>query len=348
MDPKTSKTILIIAAVAIASYLLYRLCNPDKTMYSPFNRELGYEGYDDEEDHNYLYREQEGFNFQDIKKGFSNIGKSTAKYIKNMFPDISPDDFEIHRPRPRSNLYPNLDVKIDPAKINKALPLEKQAQDMKSTYAIYVVPDHGNPFNCQSISKGIDWKGAHITIAGFSKINEQKLRKFLNDYKAAFSSNIKRWNPSNDSVTLKRDKYIITSRTLDKLKQILQKRSVENLKGPSGYPWHITCSSGSPGKFDFRGTKWSLIMAKRTGDTIEQMENTRVPFYDEKINTAIRESFEYYEGEEDCKCVMDCAKKGNDCIGYAEEVAKARGIETPDRALQICRQIAGGCAIKCL
>jgi hypothetical protein len=147
-----------------------------------------------------------------------------------------------------------------------------------STYALYVVPDNGFD-GYQSISKGTNWGGAHITITDFTEGNKVKLQKFIDIYKT-YDKTITKWNPAAKEVTpwaTGLRQYNIDSGTLDNLKEIIRVTGVTDFKRK---PWHIYCSTGLQ-KVD--GSDWSqihfsLIMVKKTDNTVEWLEDTRVPF----------------------------------------------------------------------
>ena len=71
MDSKTLKTILIIAAIAVASYLLYRYCNPIIPHFPPLPpNPPTFEEY-----------EEEYFNLGDVKRGVMKTGKKIGKTV---------------------------------------------------------------------------------------------------------------------------------------------------------------------------------------------------------------------------------------------------------------------------
>lgn len=106
-----SKTVLIIAAIAVVSYFLYKYCNPEVAYKFLPNDSLTFEGY-----------EEEDFNFGDVKRGAANIvkkfeglearrecGNNLKCYFnkivgKNMRNTINPDPDQV--PDPDFNLKP--------------------------------------------------------------------------------------------------------------------------------------------------------------------------------------------------------------------------------------------------
>lgn len=144
-------------------------------------------------------------------------------------------------------------------------------------YGLYVVPVNTNLFpDC-----GKEWGGPHITIAGFTTNNKDKIESALKYIKDNGEKN-KRWKPDLKSVKVKHDRYGIESDTLDKLRDYLAEVNVENLKGPkSGDEWHLTCTGGVPGGTTdvLKNTKWWLLMIEKDGNDIKWQWDNKVAFY---------------------------------------------------------------------
>jgi predicted transcriptional regulator len=152
-----------------------------------------------------------------------------------------------------------------------------------------VVPDNGFE-KCESISKGTDWLGAHITIAAYSEDNKAALRKFIDVYrtteqfKPVYNMNpiaTKKWNPNGKDVKIVQngERYDINSKTLNNLKEVLKAAGASS---DSEGTWHIYCKTGLPilSEAEWRKIDFSVIMIKKTGKTITWLEDTRTPFLD--------------------------------------------------------------------
>ncbi|KAJ6237245.1 transmembrane protein with metallophosphoesterase domain [Anaeramoeba flamelloides] len=146
---------------------------------------------------------------------------------------------------------------------------------MTKKYAIYVVPDE--TFQYESISKGINWLGSHMTFSGFSTENKDGIKKFLRWYKKKSNeteNNIP-WKPSNDSLSASKTAIHFRSQNLMYLRSKLSKFNVHNLKKN----WHITCSAGVPKGYNFDQTKFFLIMIELEGKKVTWLEETRTRLY---------------------------------------------------------------------
>ncbi|KAJ3452452.1 hypothetical protein M0812_04221 [Anaeramoeba flamelloides] len=101
---------------------------------------------------------------------------------------------------------------------------------MTKKYAIYVVPDE--TFQYESISKGINWLGSHMTFSGFSTENKDGIKKFLSWYKkkSKETENNIPWQPKKETLSASKTAITFRSENLMYLRAKLSKFNVQNLK----------------------------------------------------------------------------------------------------------------------
>lgn len=146
---------------------------------------------------------------------------------------------------------------------------------IKKEYGLYLIPDDPNAFGkCDSISEGIDWKGLHITIAGFTE-NNGKIPAILKQIDNQ-SLKTKKWNPHTKNVITTSHQYDIKSDSLDNLSKLLKEAGLDNVHPD----WHIYCKNGINQNPKFKGTTWSLIMIEKVGTNITWRHDVKIPFYD--------------------------------------------------------------------
>lgn len=149
-----------------------------------------------------------------------------------------------------------------------------------SEYALYAVPDNVNIFDpCESISFGINWKGPHITLCGFTKNNKYKILNVLSYIKyninPTFKNNV-HWNPLYENVKIIQYNYLFDSNTLKQITSFI-KNYIEDVREDN---FHIYNRLGiNPDINILRKTSWSLMMIKKTGENVEWLHDTRVPLY---------------------------------------------------------------------
>ena len=131
-------------------------------------------------------------------------------------------------------------------------------------YGLYIVPDDINAFGyCDSTSKGIDWKGPHITIAGFDKDNNILIPSTLHHIDQ-HGDKIKRWNPNKSNVKIDSNNYNITSGTLNNLVKFLTGK-VNKLRTDN---FHVYCKNVINQTPKFHGKTWSLMMIEKDGNNV--------------------------------------------------------------------------------
>lgn len=160
---------------------------------------------------------------------------------------------------------------------NRKIQLDKPI-NKSNEYGLYLIPDNNFP-KCDSISKGINWGGSHITLAGFTSNNKNKIEKALNHLRTIFSSQqTKRWKLMSKHIKIKWNKYEISgSDNLVRLLEVLKENGVDNYKTDL----HIYCENGLPNNIDFlKNVEWSLIMIEKQGSQVKWLENTKVSFND--------------------------------------------------------------------
>lgn len=199
--------------------------------------------------------------------------QKAAKYISNKIKSIFPNKAfypQAANVKNHGNYFDlsNLLLKPTPSTI------QKPATSIIE-YGLYLVPDTETGTGTCS-SKGINWKGKHITIAGFSKDNESKIRNVLNTLPPPQG---KRWNPDPKPDKTKQippNKWKINSGTLKGFTQNIDGQ-VDNLRLDN---WHMYCDEGVPQNPSAIKQSWSLIMVKKDGNNVTWLNDTKKPFYD--------------------------------------------------------------------
>lgn len=147
-------------------------------------------------------------------------------------------------------------------------------------YGLYLVPDYFP--TCQSISKGIDWGGPHITLAGFTSNNYTRILLAL-DYLRSFllSKKTKIWKlkfeylykPNNNQFN------ISGSETLTNLTNILKNFNLEKLREPGQL--HIFCSNGIYLDNNIlKPIKWGLFLVKKNQDMVNLIPESKLYLFD--------------------------------------------------------------------
>jgi hypothetical protein len=158
------------------------------------------------------------------------------------------------------------------------------------SFGLYLVPDDPSVFaKAKSVSNGVDWGGIHMTIAGFSSSNDQKISLALERFKL-LQHGRHRWhvNASDiENVTISGSQWNINSRTLQSLRDFLASCGVERLKTN----FHLFFSEGwidneQENRAALKKQTWSLMkikqVVKQDGREISWL-NPRVEFFSETI-----------------------------------------------------------------
>ena len=146
------------------------------------------------------------------------------------------------------------------------------------TYGLYVAPadEIGNK-TCTS--KNMNWKGSHITIAGFNENNKDIVIKIL-QFLEPLGIGIKHWKPNKGTTTITNKNIEIQSRTLNNLRDFLSAAGIQQLHNKDS--WHIYCNEGVDRKIVDK-TQWSLVMIERENNNITWTTN-KINFYEIDTN----------------------------------------------------------------
>lgn len=173
---------------------------------------------------------------------------------------------------------------------NRKTKLNKMINELpkKKEYGLYLVPDDNFP-KCDSVSKGMDWGGAHITLAGFSSDNGRPIESALEELRRKFAIEQKKeWRLRNVHIYPEKYDEKIKSHTQYKIHDsealsfhlfnILKKYNIQKLKNE----FHIYCRNGLPdkSKLKLKDMRWSLIIIVKQDSEVKWMDRSKIILHD--------------------------------------------------------------------